>query len=635
MLQQMRALSRSIFAKLLLGLLILAFAIWGIQGAFNGMGNNNVAEVGGRAISLAAFEREFKMVLESQQQPDRPPVSRADAIAAGLHRQVLEGLIGQEAMHAMASRLGVEAHDDDIGEAIRNIPAVQDQGNQFSQDMYNRFLQRVGYSHPEFVEFMRGNVAVQQMMLSLTAGARAPKSFGELLLAYESETRTISVAQFTAAQLGEIPAPTDEQLQAIYQELTPQLRVPEYRNVTIIVADLAAFAARANVPEANIRAAFDRESARLSTPERRSFSVVTADTEAEARTAAQRLARGEEASAIAQSLGVQALTFENQTRDEARGSVGPAVGDAIFALAASAQPAATRGALTPWVAIRLIDVTPGVAARYEDFREDIRTALANEAANADRESAIEGFTDAYDAGAAPAEAAQRSGLQVVVVPEVDERGLKRDGSPAGAPLTDPSIVRTVFETSEGEDSGFVTAPDNVEVLIYVTNVTPESTRPFAEVREALVQRYQAQERRHRMEAIGDRIVEAVHGGATLADAARAERATITARSERVNREGASRTIPAIFQVREGEAVRGVAGDGRLLLIAQVESIQREDPTEQAATVEQMRRFLQTGERGLMRSLAEAVQAAALEAGNPTRNQTLIDRAFTNPQDAAQ
>ncbi|MBI1185939.1 MAG: hypothetical protein GC206_01115 [Alphaproteobacteria bacterium] len=626
MLAQMRALTRGFVAKILLALLVIAFAIWGIQGAFSGIGTTDMAKVGSRSVSALELDRTLRQVLDNQREAGRT-ITREEAIRQEAHRRILEELIQEKAMYAFADQLGVRADRTVVAqEIVREIPAARNEmTGAVDEAAFEGFLRRIGYSRDEFFALVRDRLAVQQVGQALTDGVRAPHSFGELLLAYQSEMRTVTVAQLPITALGAIPAPTDAQLEELYRELSDRFGVPEFRNFTLVVADPASFAAAADISEERIRDVFERQRARLSTPERRSFTIVTARSEAEARTAAERLGRGEDAAAVAAAIGGQTLSYDNQTAEEVGDE---ALAEAVFAMPAGAAPRAVAGSLTRFAAVRLISVTPGQAASLESVRDEIRTGLAREAGRERIGDAIEEFETLTDEGRPLTEAARAAGLQVREIAAVNAQGQLPTGEAAAPPFNDPRVLREVFAIDAGEDVAFMRIENDLEVFIHLNDITPESTRPLAEVRDALAQEWIRRERTSRLEAVGRRIVDAVHGGTALPAAAAAERATIVARGDTISREDASRSIPEIFSAREGEAVMGVSGDGSLLLVAQVERIERDDPAQQRPIIERNRASFQRGARSLGASLGEAIQAAAVEAADVRVNESLLNRTFT-------
>jgi peptidyl-prolyl cis-trans isomerase D len=585
-----------------------------------------MASVAGGTISAQELNREMELFLRRQRN-DGNNVTQAEAVEAGIHMRLLESLIQRRAVVALTRDMGVAASHKQVGDAIRQIPAVQNPlTGAFDRAEYVRFLSEARYSEPEFENEVRGDLSARMLLGALTAGARAPSSFGALVLAYETERRTISIAEAPASLVGNIPAPNAAQIQDFYEDNAAALQVPEYRALTMVFARRADFIARVDVPEQRLREEFEARRAGLTRAETRSFVQLAAPDEARARDAAARLARGEEPSAIATALGLQVVRYDQQPRT---GVADPSVAEAVFALRQGAAPAAVRGRLTPWAAVKLEAITPAVAPTFEAERDSLRDAIAADEAETLLNDAVSAFEEARAGGTPVAEAARTSQLSIVTVPAVDAQGLTPTGEPAEALLDQPELVQTAFDTSEGEASDFMPVGD-ADVIVSVDRIIPATTRPLEEVRAQLTQAWIARERVRRLQEIGDEVIAAVRGGQSFAAAARAHRLTLAVQSRPIDRRSAAQ-LPArnlagaIFGARQGEVVSDMRADGGAMLLAVVESIERTSAAEAPQLVEQARMQMQ---QGISESMTEVITAEAVTRAKPRRNEELIARAFS-------
>lgn len=625
MLLQMRSFTRGWVAYLLLFVLVIAFAIWGVNDVFSGAGSQYVAEVSGRKITPAQLARELDLTLRGRR-AEGVNVTQQEAIDAGLHLRLLDGIIGRLAMYAYADKIGVSASDTQVATRIRSIPAaVNPVTGAFDQAAYDRFLRELGYSRSEFEEDIRGEMTTRMMMEALASGVRAPSSFGALVLAYESEARTVTVAEASAASVGAIPQPNAAQLQAFYEDSQEQLRLPEFRALTLVYARASDFAARVNVPEARIQEEFAARREAMTRPERRTYVRVTAQNEAQANEIAARLGRGEAASAIASTLGVQTTRGENQARTEVPDSN---VAAAVFAMDARAAPRVVQGELAPWVVVRVEAITPAVEPSYAALREELRTAIANDEAGDLLNTAVGVFEDARAAGATVADAARQAGLSVVTVPMVEQGGRDRNGRPVELLANEQDIISAAFATPEGEASDFIAASD-ADVIVSVDRVIPTSIRPFEEVRDDLRQVWIARERARLLRERGERLVNAVAGGQTFASAARANGFNVTIASRPLTRAVAGQTLSRglagqVFNAPLDAAVFSIRDDGGGVQAAVVEQITRTDPATSPQAVQEGRGRVQ---QGLMSSFAEALQGEIVGRANAQRNEALLTRTF--------
>ena len=630
MLLQMRNFSRSWVAIGLIVILAATFVLFlgngqSILDTLQVSGANYVAKVGGRQITPTQLDREIDLYLR-QMRNQNNTVTRAEAIETGQHLQRLESLIARAALASYADKLGVSASNVQVGNRIREIPAVQNAlSGSFDEAAYDQFLNGAKYSRPEFEAEIRNGLTADMLMEALTVGSRAPSSFGALLLAFESERRVVSIAEAPAALAGQVPQPNEAQIAVFYEESAAQLQVPEYRVLTLVRAHPQDFLARVSVPEERLRAEFESRRGALTTPERRSFVRLAASSEAQARDAVARLARGEAPEAAARALGVPLTQGAQQTREQIADSL---IAEAVFTMTANMPARAVRGQLTPWAVVKVTAVTPAVLPVFASVREQLRQEIALEQAGELLSAAIGSFEEARAGGASLAEAARATGLPTTTLPPIDAQGRTQQGQQIEALPAD--LVEMAFETPEGEASDFMPLGD-ADVVIAVDRVLPSATRALEDVRPQLIAAWIARERAIRLRALGAEIAAAVAGGQSFAAAVRARRMNMIVSSRETDRRGAAQIparqlAPLIFSAREGEVLSDLRADGGALLVTIVERIQRADPAQSPELVEAGRTQMQ---QALDQSVGEAIQGEIIARGQAQRNNRLIQQRYSS------
>ena len=167
MLAQLRNMTRGWIAYVLLFLLTVAFAIWGVNDVFSGVGSRDVASVDGRSISPAQLSRELELTLRGQREQG-VNITQQEAIDEGFHLRLLDGIIGRHALYAYARKIGVDASNRMVADRIRAIPAVNNPvTGTFDETAYAQFLQQLRYNQPEFEEDVRGDLARAMLLESL------------------------------------------------------------------------------------------------------------------------------------------------------------------------------------------------------------------------------------------------------------------------------------------------------------------------------------------------------------------------------------------------------------------------------------------------------------------------------------
>lgn len=640
MLLQFRNVTRGWIATIIVLLVGLATVLFLIpSGGLNIAAGNAVASVGGRDITAPQLSRELELTLRGERSNGNN-VTTQEAVDAGLHTRLLEGMINRVAMYVYAEKLGVSASDEQVAERIRQIPAVNNVvTGQYDQASYEAFLQQMRYNREEFENDVRGDLTTQMLLQSLAAGIRAPASFGALTYAFDAETRVISVAEVPASAAGTIPQPNDAQIQAFYEDSQEALRLPEFRGLTLVYARPSDFAARVDIPEARIRAEFDARAAALTRPERRTYVRIAAQTETQANEVAARINRGETAAAVATAMSLQVTRGENQIQTEVPDN---AVGAAVFRAQVRGPAIVSRATLSPFVVVRVESSTPATTPTFADLRDEIRTAIANDEAHDLLSAAVSTFEEARAGGASLADAARQAGLSVRSIPAIEGGGRNQQGQPVEGLEGHEEVISAAFQTPEGEATDFTPAGD-ADVIAGVDRIIPASVRPLAEVRSDLVQAWIQRERVRRLREIGETIANAVNGGQSLSRAAAANRGRVVVSSRTIDRRSAMQALPQgvagrLFALGEGVAFSDVAGGG--VLIAIVEHINRPNIAEADPQIIEatrvyaerpcMRQAMQAGAPpycGLSSSVVEAVQGQIVSGSHPRRNERVLNSAF--------
>src|SRR3954470_14322277 len=107
MLDSLRTLASGWIAQLLLAILVISFAVWGVADIFTGFGQNAVARVGGSEISVQEFQRRYQIAAQNVVQQIGQNVTPQQLVQFGLPQQVLNELIIEASFNDAATRMGL------------------------------------------------------------------------------------------------------------------------------------------------------------------------------------------------------------------------------------------------------------------------------------------------------------------------------------------------------------------------------------------------------------------------------------------------------------------------------------------------------------------------------------------------
>jgi peptidyl-prolyl cis-trans isomerase D len=580
MLSGIRNVTKGWIATGLLSILGISFAVWGIKDGLNFSAPTDIASGQGVRVMAAEYKKAFDNAVDQAREQAKRPVTRQEAYDAGIGEDVLKNLIAQKSIDALARKAGYTASNTMVADAIRTEPAFRSQfTGAFDKQQYATMLARNGLTQPEFEQDLRDRMTRRQLATSMVMGIHTPQSMAKLMYAFGSERRVVSVAEINPDRVGAPPEPTDADLQTFYKENLASFKTPEFRNLTIVKARPEAFAARVDVPEDKVKALYDYRKPTLTTGEKRSFvQISTGANEAAATEAARRLAAGDDPQKIAADLKVQAVAFTAKTKGEVPDA---AVREAVFALQKGQSTGPIKGQLS-WAAARVADITAGSTPSYEAAHDELKTALAKEAAQDMLNDAVDKFDTARTGGKSLEEAATAAGLDVYKIDSVTAQGVRDQTGPVAGLADAPELLKAAFLAPLSEPTDFSPTPDGGYSLVRVDKITPPGTRTLAQVKPVLVLAWKARKVGEAMRAIGDAITKAVAGGQSFADAVAAQKIKMIAKSEMLDRGSAQNSgVPMLFAMAFGAQEKDVvvAPDARnqVLLVAQVERIRREDP----------------------------------------------------------
>ncbi len=166
MLQDIRKGSQGTAAKVIVGLIVVSFALFGIESILLGGGSAGVAEVNGEDINpqevqLAVNNQKRRLIAMMGENFD-PSMIDDDQLAA----QALDGLINRKLLMQAAESMGLAVSDSELATIVAGMEQFQIDGV-FSPDMYKSTLASAGYTPASFKQSLREDLLIGQLRAGL------------------------------------------------------------------------------------------------------------------------------------------------------------------------------------------------------------------------------------------------------------------------------------------------------------------------------------------------------------------------------------------------------------------------------------------------------------------------------------
>lgn len=574
MLNRFRNFSTGIGVKILMGLLIVSFAVWGVEDMVRQSSHNaTVATIGDIKISHGEFAQGLRRETETLRRMLGDNFSPEIARQFNLEQRVLQRLVNHTLIKLESEALGLVPSDDDVVRTIRANPAFQDEKGNFVKAKLDAMLRAAGLSEKSYVEQLRQDIGAGLLLETVTSVASVPENAPATLLAAREEQRSVALFTLTTALAGAAPQPKDSDIEEYYKANARAFTAPEYRTVSYVALDQGDVKKTAKPSAEDLEKAYLERIDEFKKPERRLVEQLLFGNEEAARKAHGELAAGkafDKVAAESNILNKKSLSLGALERTQ----VLEAAADKVFALDKGAVSEPVKSPFG-WHIFRVDAILPATTLPLEDVRGALEKDLAQYAADNALSGMANKLEDAIAGGSTLKEAALALGLKTVTLPGMTKAGKLADGSAAKDIPPYDKFLDTAFKTDEKTESGLVTSKGGVFYIVRTESITPEQMRPLAEVKAKAVAGWQKEQQQEKLAALAKDISDAFAKEATR-NAAIAKY-NLSANTVLLKRVGEAAPLPPelvadIFAHAPGTATAALPGAGGDYVIALVQAI---------------------------------------------------------------
>ncbi|HEX4872992.1 MAG TPA: SurA N-terminal domain-containing protein [Nevskiaceae bacterium] len=493
MLQSIRDRLTGPLVWVVIGLICVPFAFWGIESFRTDGGDPVVATVGDEEITQSQLDQGYQQRYQ-QLQALLGENFRADLFDATRFRQtVLDDLVQESLLRQHARDAGFRADDQLLIAYLSTIPAFQDQG-QFSPALYRERLQMQGFTPERFERQLRESLVIDQLREALVDTSFATPAETERAFQLARQQRAIRTVDFALAPLLDAVAVTDAQIQARYDEQIERYQAPERIRLAYVELD-ASRLPQAEAPAADVlKVIYDAEKdSRFSAPEERkarhiliNFGADKDAARARIEALAERLRKGEsfETLAAAQSDDSGSKTQGGDLGWIKRGMMVERFEEALFQLdnGQLSEPVETEFG---WHLIRVDEIRPAAVRPFEEA--GVQTELLTLFRARDNERRFQELSEtmeqlAFESPTGLEAVAEAVGQPVQTTDWVTRAG--GAGITASREVMEAAFAPEVLE--DGENSKPVALEGGRLVVVRKAEYEAARTRPLSEVREAIV-----------------------------------------------------------------------------------------------------------------------------------------------------
>jgi peptidyl-prolyl cis-trans isomerase D len=339
-----RNLVKGWLGKVLLAVLIVPFAIVGVESYFSGGGRVVVAEVNGEKIHQPELDQQVErqrqqMMAQMAEKGGNP----ADIDVVKLRKQVLDGMINRLLLTQSSKKSGYLVSDATVIKLIREVPAFQEDGK-FSQSRYEQMLRQIGEDPASYPAKAKQEMAYSMMIAGLGQSAFVTRAELDRLASLEAQRRDIHFAVVPAARFLSEVAVTDADIKKFYDANGKRFTTAEMVAIEYITLKRDDFISKVTVSEDDLKARYEEKVKDAAANEQRQSQhiLISVDDKTKDAVALKKIQEIEKRARAGEDFGKLAKEFSQDTGSVAnggdlgfagRGQFDPAFEKSLFSLA--------------------------------------------------------------------------------------------------------------------------------------------------------------------------------------------------------------------------------------------------------------------------------------------------------------
>ena len=296
MLEAIRNHAKGWLAKVILSLIVITFALFGVDSYMSGDRSGGVvAEVGDVGISSQELTREIQGQSDRMRETLGPAFDPAVTESAEFRKQVLDSLIERKALLQEAQKLKFLAPDAYIASVLGQIPSFQQDGA-FSQQRYEAVLLQNSRTPAQFESELRQAFMLEAISSPISLATFPSTTSLTQIARLVAQQREISWADIPASAVTSEIKLTPADVERYYATNKAGFTEPEEIRAEYLVLDMASVAAGIAVSDQAVADYYAANAAKFGQPELRSAShiLIVVDKTADAATRAQAKAKATE-----------------------------------------------------------------------------------------------------------------------------------------------------------------------------------------------------------------------------------------------------------------------------------------------------------------------------------------------------
>ena len=154
------------FAWIMVSIVIISLAGFGIQDVILGSAGRNIASVGKEKITIDEFLRSVENEILNFSQKNNITLTVEEAKTYGLINKALNDLIAKKIFDNLIKNEGISREDKSVADYIKTVESFKNINGNFDVEKYKRYVTATGVNIKEFESALKDDL-VRELVLSV------------------------------------------------------------------------------------------------------------------------------------------------------------------------------------------------------------------------------------------------------------------------------------------------------------------------------------------------------------------------------------------------------------------------------------------------------------------------------------
>ena len=263
------------FAWIMVSIVIISLAGFGIQDVILGSTGRNIATVGKEKISINEFLRSVENEIVNFSKENSVNLTIEEAKNYGLINKALNDLIAKKIFDDLLKNNEISREDTSVADYIKTVDTFKNISGDFDVEKYKRYVTATGVGIKEFEETLKNDLVRELILDVFEAPTKIDTIMIEKSIAHYFQSRYVSFIELQANTFRNASKkPNSTDISKYFEERKDQFKSPNKKIFQIGYIDFKKFADQQNIETKLVKDYYNENMASFRTEEKRLIDIL-------------------------------------------------------------------------------------------------------------------------------------------------------------------------------------------------------------------------------------------------------------------------------------------------------------------------------------------------------------------------